>query len=285
MNWFTTNDLLKRDGPFTLAADYIVWYVVVAILVCVGIYFLNKYKTEKRIKIVLIVLWAITVVADFVKLIVNIYDGGFNIHSDLPLYICSLFMYIMPVAIWGKGIFKTIGMTYICTLGLFGAIANYAVPSVTESYSIFSFYGFHTTLFHTVLFVTPLVILCTGYFKFALNFKEFGWQILSFIVVTVPVIIFNYITDSNYMYFNDGLFIEDFAAKVSYAWPLFLYIIYAAIIMLMQIIIMGITKLVEIIGPKIKTGFSKSKQTADSADTTIDQNTEDQDSEQNNKNE
>ena len=249
MNWFTTDDLLKRDGPFTFAADYIVWYVVVAILVCVGIYFLNKYKTEKRIKAVLIVLWAINVALDIVKMIVNIYRG-FSIGGHLPLYICSLFMYIMPVAIWGKGIYKNIAAAYICTIGLFGAIGNYVVPSVIEDYSLFSFFGFHTTLYHTILWTAPLVMLCTGYFRF--NLKEFGWQILGFVIVTFPVIIFDYITDTNYMYFNTGIFIEDFAAKVSYAWPLFAYAGYAAIMLAMQLIIMGITKLVELIALKIK---------------------------------
>ena len=249
MNWFTTNDLLKRDGPFTFAVDYIVWYVVVAILVCIGIYFLIKYKTEKRIKAVLIVLWAINVALDIVKIIVNI-RRGFSIGGHLPLYVCSLFMYVMPVAIWGKGIFKHVASAYVCTIGVFGAIGNYVVPSVIESYSLFSFFGFHTTLYHTVLWVTPLVLLCTGYFRF--NFKEFGWQILSFVIVTFPVVIFNYIADTNYMYFNTGIFIEDFAAKVSYAWPLFAYIGYAAIMMTMQLIIMGITKLVEILAPKMK---------------------------------
>ena len=39
MNWFTTSDLLKRSGPFTLAPDYIVWYILVAIEVGVGIFF------------------------------------------------------------------------------------------------------------------------------------------------------------------------------------------------------------------------------------------------------
>ena len=251
MNWFTTNDLLGRDGPFTLAVDYFIWYAVVAVLVCLGIYFLNKYKTEKRVKIVLIVLWAIAVALDVVKLIVNI-ATGLNIHSDLPLYVCSLFLYVMPFAIWGKGKVKMMALAYICTIGLFGAIGNYVVPSVVVSYSLLSFHGFHTSLYHTILWATPLVILCTGSFKF--KFKDFGWQFLGFVVITVLVIPFNYITDSNYMYFSTGVFgfEEPFIEMVSYAWPIFLYIAYAAIMMVMELLAMGITKLVEIIAQKVK---------------------------------
>lgn len=268
MNWFTTHDLLKRSEPFTYSTDYIVWYFAVAILFCVGIYFLNKYKTENRVKFVLIVLWATAVVIDLVKLIVNICTD-FSIHGDLPLYVCSLFLYIMPFAIWGKGIFKTIGAAYICTIGVFGAIGNYIVPSVIIHYSLFSFYGFHTTLYHTLLLVTPLVMLCTGYFKF--RFKDFGWQMLAFIVITLPVIPFNYITDSNYMYFNTGIFIEDFAAKASYAWPLILYVAYAAIMMVMQLIDIGLIKLVEITIPAIKKRLNKNQKSADNADAATEQ--------------
>lgn len=262
MNWFTTYDLLKRNGPFTFAVDYIIWYIVVAIAAIVGIYFLNKYKTEKRVKIVLIVLWAVAVALDLTKLIVNICEG-FSIGGDLPLYVCSLFLYIMPVALWGKGVFKTMAMAYICSISLFGAFANYAMPSVVEDYSLFSFRGFHTTLYHTILVLVPLIILCTGSFKF--KFKDFGWQILGFVVVTLPVVFFNYIADCNYMYFNEGVIIEDVAAKMSYAWPLLLYVIYAAIMILMQLIIMGITKLVEIMRAAIQKRGQQPKAATDGA--------------------
>ena len=197
----------------------------------------------------MIILWATAVTIDIVKIIVNL-CVGFSIGGHLPLYVCSLFMYVMPFAIWGKGVFKNIASAYVCTLGLFGAIGNYVTPSVVTRYSIFSFYGFHTTLYHTLLLIAPFVLLCTGYFRFRL--KEFGWLVLGFVIVTIPVVIFNYIADTNYMYFNTGIFIEDFAAKMGYFWPFMLYIGYAAIMITMQLLIMGITKLVELLHSRFK---------------------------------
>ena len=47
-NWFETHDLLNREGPFTYSVDYIVWYIVALLIIGLGIFFLNKYKTEKR---------------------------------------------------------------------------------------------------------------------------------------------------------------------------------------------------------------------------------------------
>ena len=265
MNWFTTKDLFNRSGPFTVCADYIVWYILAAIVSVAGIYFLCKRKNERATKIVLMVLWAVTVALDVTKLIVNI-CGGFNIRSGLPLYICSLFMYVMPFAIWGRGVFKRIGCAIVCSLGLFGAIGNYVVPSVIVSYSLFSFFGFHTTLFHTILVAAPLIMLCTGYYRF--KFKDYGWTYLGFFVLTIPALIFNFIAKTDYMYLFEGNYLpllDGVAAKVGYGWPPIMYAVYAAIIILMQLLVMGITKLVEIIAAKT-SGKSLPPEFAEDAD-------------------
>lgn len=260
MNWFQTHDLLNREGPFTFCIDYIIWYIVVGLLIAVGIFFLNKYKTEKRIKIVLTVLWAVAVAIDLAKLIKNIYYG-FNISGDIPFYICSLYLYTMPVVIWGKGLWQRMACTYNCTIGLFGAIVNYIMPNVVVNNSLFSFAGFHTTLYHTILIATPLVMLCTGFFK--LKFKDFGWSFLSFVVITFPVVIFNYIAGTDYMYFREGgiELVKGIATTLSYGFPIVMYAVYAVVMILMQLLIMGITKLVEVIKLKIgKTVDSKQEQ-------------------------
>ena len=261
-NWFETHDLLNREGPFTYSVDYIVWYIVALLIIGLGIFFLNKYKTEKRINIVLIVLWAVALALDLAKLIKNIYYG-FSISSDIPFYICSLYLYLMPVAIWGKGIWKRMACTFICTLGLFGAIMNYVIPSVVVNNSLFSFSGFHTTLYHTILWTTPLVMLCTGYFK--LKFKDFGWSFLAFVVITLPVVIFNYIAETDYMYFREGGIdlVKNLATTMSYAFPLLMYVAYAVAMILMQLIIMGITKLVEIIKLKLVKNSVKNESKAE----------------------
>lgn len=261
-NWFETHDLLNREGPFTFSVDYIVWYIVALLIIGLGIFFLNKYKTEKRINIVLIVLWAVALALDLAKLIKNIYYG-FSISGDIPFYICSLYLYLMPVAIWGKGIWKRMACTFICTLGLFGAIMNYVIPSVVVNNSLFSFSGFHTTLYHTILWTTPLVMLCTGYFK--LRFKDFGWSFLAFVVITLPVVIFNYIAETDYMYFREGGIdlVKNLATTMSYAFPLLMYAAYAVAMILMQLIIMGITKLVEIIKLKLVKNSVKNESKAE----------------------
>ncbi len=225
MNWFTTEDLFQRSGSFVFSVDYILWYILAFTALGVGIYYLVKRKSEKATKIVLIVLWAIAVSLDVVKLIVNICTG-FSIRTAIPFYICSIFMYVMPFAIWGKGLLKRIACGIVCSIGLFGAIGNYVVPTVTVDYSFFSFLGFHTTLFHTILISVPLIMLCTGYYKF--QFKDYGWIYLGFFVLTIPALILNFIAKTDYMYLYEGNYLpllDGVAEIVGYAWPIIMYLV------------------------------------------------------------
>lgn len=249
MNFFTTTDLLGRSGPFSSSIDYIVWYAVFVLATIGLVWFLAKKKSMRATKITLIVCYAIAVAFDIGKYIITL-SNGFDIGGDLPFYICSLFLFITPVAIWGKGKFKSMACTYTCTVGFFGAIMNYIIPSTTVTHSLFSYLGLHTTIYHSILMLVPMIMLCTGYHK--IQFKKFGWDFLGFVVITFPIIIFNWIAKTDYMYFNTAEmtqlgFIMNIASATSYAWPLLMYVAYAAVYAVMGGIIVGITALVNVI--------------------------------------
>ena len=88
-NFFTTNDLFGRSGPFTSSIDYIIWYVLFVLGAAGLIWFLVKKKSALATKITLIVCYAVAVSFDIVKYIVT-WSNGFDIYSDLPFYICIL---------------------------------------------------------------------------------------------------------------------------------------------------------------------------------------------------
>ena len=66
MNFFTTNDLLGRVGPFNKCIDYTIWYILLAVLTAAFIWFLNKNKRNhvNLVKYSLISTWAIAVIID-----------------------------------------------------------------------------------------------------------------------------------------------------------------------------------------------------------------------------
>ena len=91
MNFFKTNDLLQRSGPYNSCIDYTIWYIALALITIALIVLLRKKNSPKAIKISLIVFWAIAVVADIVKLATSILTDEFVLTGSLPLYICSIF--------------------------------------------------------------------------------------------------------------------------------------------------------------------------------------------------
>ena len=255
MKFFTISDMLGRSGPFNNCIDYIIWYIALAFLTIGAIFILRKKNSPKAIKLSLIIFWVIAVVADIIKIIVSITTDSFVLTGSLPLYICSIFMYAMPFAIWGKGKIKDIACTYVCTIGLFGAIMNYIVPSVTLNYSLFSFWGLHTTIYHSMLLIVPFVMLCTGYHK--IKIKDFGWAFLGFVILTISVVAIDYIIKADYMYFRteEGTslgIVMNIASATGIFWPILMYLGYAIVQIVMTGVIIGITALTNLITKSLK---------------------------------
>jgi uncharacterized membrane protein YwaF len=245
MDFFTTSDLLGRSGPFNKVIDYTIFYLLLAVLTVGLIWFLRKKGTSKTVKYTLIACWGLAVFVDVAKIIVSVSTGGFQLTGSLPLYICSIFMYAMPFAIWGKGKLKDIGCTYVCTIGLFGAFMNYIIPSVTINHSLLSFYGLHTTIYHSMLLVAPIVMLTTGYTK--LSFKNFGWTFLGFVGLTAGVVVLDYIIEADYMYFRTAEttsvgIVMNIASATSYFWPVLMYLGYAIVQTVMTGLIIGVNE-------------------------------------------
>ena len=172
----------------------------------------------------------------------------------------------MPFVIWVKGKLKAFGCTFVCTIGLFGGLMNFVMsaidPSISDTYyySLFSFYGPHTALYHLNLLLAPLVILITGYYK--LTFKDFHWAFIGFVAMTIPALIVNGIWKTDWMYLYDGSSLGmDFvtATKEATGWfyTVIVYAIYAVLQALFTAIIMGISALCSLIKNKV---FKKAKQ-------------------------
>lgn len=254
MNFFQTNDLLKRSGPYNNGIDYAIWYIVFALLTVGLIIFLRKKNSPKAIKASLVVFWVIAVIADIIKISTSIITDEFVLTGSLPLYICSIFMYAMPFAIWGKGKVKDAASTFVCTIGLFGVLMNYIIPSVTVDYSLLSFWGLHTTIYHSMLIVAPLVMMFTGYYRVKL--KDFFIAFLGFVILTIGVVAIDFIIKADYMYFRTGEgtslgIVMNIASATGIFWPALMYLGYAIVQIVMTLLIVGVTKILEL--PKKKS--------------------------------
>ena len=172
LQYFFTN---KSDLPANLPGRlFSPLHIVVMIILIIGVpllaFFLRKME-KRKIKILFTILWVVITVLEIVKIIweSSTNPNGFEVTGILPLYICSIFMYIMPFVIWAKegSFFHRMGCSYICTTNLIGGLVNFVYPAnVLSNYSCLSFAGMHTLFYHGTMVFVALFMLFSRYYSF-----------------------------------------------------------------------------------------------------------------------
>ena len=170
--------------------------------------------THDRIRTAFSWLWALVVIFEFTKIFWESFTGktvGVEWAGILPLYPCSIYMYAMPFAIWGKGMLKDAACGYVCSLGLLGGLINFVYPAtILGSYSCISFAGFHTFIYHGALVFTAFTMLLSGYHSYTgiTAFKRLLIPSIPFLAVSVVANAVNFSPiNSDYMFFKLESFI------------------------------------------------------------------------------
>jgi len=209
MDFFINPDLLGRSGPYAFKWDHILFIILTTIIGFISAILLRKCKKE-TIKIVLICLWGTVVFIDLFKwiifyiLVFNNYPGyEFNLERMLPLHSCSLFMYVMPFALWGKNRYVvTAANSFLVTVNMIMGYITMFVGFGGKNASVFSFFGFHTLLYHALIFIAPLIMVITNYYD--LQKKDLKYGLITFIGFAIIIWTFDAITGCDYMYIYDG---------------------------------------------------------------------------------
>ena len=145
--FFTHKDFLppahELDGTLFTPLHLAVSAILLALIIFAAIRL--RHLGERGLRTCLFVLWVSVAVLEVIKTLWETFAGAtvhFEIWGNLPLYPCSIFMYAMPLAIFGKGIVRKMGCGYVCTLGTLGAAVNFFYPvNVIGRYSCISFAG------------------------------------------------------------------------------------------------------------------------------------------------
>ncbi len=209
-NFFTHKDYLvpanQIPGTMYTPLQFVFVAVLLAFIIATAIY---VAKHKRLIKPVFTGIWITLVILEVLIVAWDTFSGknkSFDLAVNLSLYPCSIFMYAMPFAIWGKGNVKKMACGYVCTLGLLGAAINYIYPVARlTTYSCISFAGFHTFFYHGSMLFACLVMLISGYHRYT-NVTHW-WELLlpsvMSLVVSIPANIINYSSiNADYMYFR-----------------------------------------------------------------------------------
>ena len=213
-NFFTHKDHLNRDlltGMLFTPLHFVIAGILLAAII-VGAILLSK-RSERTIRRTFAILWACLTVVDIFRMIWESTTGnrvGFEWGGNLPLYPCSIFMYAMPFAIWGRGKVRYAACGYLCTLGFFGGVINFIYPvNVLTNYSSLSFAGLNTFIYHGAIVFCALVMLISGYhsFKKAKSPLDLLLPAIPALCVSVVAHLVNFSwINSDYMFFKMNSF-------------------------------------------------------------------------------
>lgn len=210
-NFFTHKDHLPAAEQI-LGTLFTPLHLAVAALCMAAIVVLCRWagrKSERQLRRVFGVLWALVTVLELVKILWETFAGArveLNLAGILPLYPCSIFMYAMPFAVWGKGYARRAACGYVCSLGLLGGVINFVYPAnILSSYSCISFAGMHTLFYHGTMVFCAVTMLLSGYHRY--SGIQRWWELL---VPAVPALIVSAVAntvnfspvDSDYMFFK-----------------------------------------------------------------------------------
>ncbi len=215
-NFFTHKDFLPSADkiPGTMFTPLHFAFSAISIVAVIVLAVWLGRKKERTIKTVFTCLWALIVVYEILKIVWESCSGmsiRFEAGGILPLYPCSIFMYAMPLAIWGRGMWRAAGCGYVCTLGLVGGTINFVYPAtILGNYSCISFAGFHTFIYHGALVFTALVMLLSGYhsYKGVRDWRALFVPSIPFLMLSVVANAVNFSPiNSDYMFFKLNSFI------------------------------------------------------------------------------
>ncbi len=238
-NFFTHKDFLPpaSEIPGTLFTPLHIVVSIIAFVIVVASAILLSKIDKKRMKITLTVLWAVVLVLEIIKLFWEMLAGrevGLFIQGDLPLYPCSIFLFIFPLALWGKDLVKHAVGSYVCTLGTLGALVNFVYPvNVIGTYSCISFAGCLTLFNHGVMLLSAAVLLLTHEHSFTGidSARKLLVAPIPTLLFSIPVNIFNFTFGADYMFFKlDSFFLGDIFRDVPDGWAVvIMYLFYIAL--------------------------------------------------------
>lgn len=144
-------------------------FLGIATLVIILASILLRKTSHKKIDVLLKALAIIIPFLDILKITVESYyditgGHGFNFSGLIPIYTCSIFVYSLPIAAFGKGKAREYSLSFITTLGIFSGLTNFVMAPILNTYPFFNFHTFISLNLHFWMVFTGVFLIATGYY-------------------------------------------------------------------------------------------------------------------------
>ena len=208
-NFFTHKDFLvpaaQIPGTMFTPLHFLFMGLLLTLIFSSALY-LGKHK--HLVKPALAAVWVLMVFWEFAIIWYDASAGRqvfWDFKTCLSLYPCSLYLYTMPIILWGRGAPRQASLGYLSTLGLMGALINLLFPVMRlYDYSCLSFAGMHTICFHGAMFWSFLCLSFSGLHSYdqARSLHDLLMPCLPSLILSVPANFLNYTIGSDYMFFT-----------------------------------------------------------------------------------
>ncbi len=250
------------------STPHLIYIGMVFVLGFLASWLLRK-TSHRKIDVLLKVLFVFSAVLEITKISWESYydittGRGFNSFGLLPIYTCSLYIYTLGFAAFGKGRVKRYALSFLTTIGLLYGGIGVIYCNGLNFYPFWTFGAFYSLYFHSAMFVTGVFLLMTRYYR--LNWGDALRTMVPILLLCLVAIPVNLYLGSDYMliYSGGGVpFYEDLASKLAAKGLRFLY----TIIMILTHI--PLAALVIAVYKLIRTGgslYARKKQSGNQAD-------------------
>ena len=161
-----------------------------------------KNKDHKTISLLMRILAVCLIIEEISKVSWESYwdiktGHGFNAGGILPLETCSLFIYTLTAAAFGKGKVREYALCWMSSIGIIGGVSYMLFPNVLNWYPFFTYGAFHSMIFHFLMVFMGLLVICSGYHRFSLS--DINHAYLPQLLLATFVIPLNYKFNWDYM--------------------------------------------------------------------------------------
>jgi len=158
----------------------------------------NPEKITKLIRIVAIVL----IIEEVSKISWESYwdiktGRGFNAGGILPLETCSLFIYTLTAAGFGKGKVREYALCWMSSIGIIGGLSYMLFTNALKWYPFFTYGAFHSMIFHFLMVFMGVLIIASNYHRFSL--ADITHAFIPHLLLAALVIPLDYIFNWDYM--------------------------------------------------------------------------------------
>lgn len=257
-DFFKYKGYLDYHGEDFFGLTHIIIMVVATIAIILINIFLRK-MSHKKLEILLKITAIILPIFEVTKIVWESYfdikfGRGFSFGGILPLYTCSLFMYILPFACFCKNkIVKDYALSFIVGVGIFAGLTNFYLTNVVHYYPVLHIASLHALFYHFMMVLIGTLVVSTGYYKVD-KFTPLK-ALVPLAICAIVIIPVDYILKADYglFYRADGApllpKLASFLAShhVRFIFTILMFVIY----LLIAYVVFGVIKLITLINNKI----------------------------------